>query len=103
MKYALSRVDGRSIYILSAKHGLLTPDTIIRPYDLHMKDDGAVDAETVREQAEDMGIISEQAIVLGGQDYRECTQLAWPDAEYPLKGRGGMGSQMSWMKEQITK
>ena len=49
-------VDDTNILILSAKHGLITLDTMVAPYDLKMGKPGLVDAVTVAKQAFDLGI-----------------------------------------------
>lgn len=44
------------VLILSARHGLIDPDTIVEPYDQRIDAQGAIDAETVAEQAAAFGI-----------------------------------------------
>lgn len=44
------------ILILSAKHGLITLDTVLAPYDLRMDQPGSITAETLAEQALALGI-----------------------------------------------
>lgn len=53
---ARSLVDDEHILILSAKHGLITLDTVIAPYDLKMGQRGSVGVDTLIEQAIDLGI-----------------------------------------------
>jgi hypothetical protein len=45
-----------TVLILSAAHGLITPDTIVAPYDVRMDHDGAVDVDTINATAADLGI-----------------------------------------------
>lgn len=44
------------VLILSAKHGLITPDTVLDPYDLRMDEPGSVTAATLAVQAAALGI-----------------------------------------------
>lgn len=48
---------GAEILILSAKHGLISPDQIIAPYDVKMGDTGSISADAVATQAEAAGIV----------------------------------------------
>src|SRR5512139_2488723 len=44
------------VLILSARYGLITPDTVIEPYELKMGAPGSVTPETLAVQAVDLGI-----------------------------------------------
>lgn len=44
------------VLILSAKHGLIDPDTVIEPYDLKMGAAGSVSVQAIAAQAEQLGI-----------------------------------------------
>lgn len=92
--------EGRGrVIILSALHGLLPPSRVIDPYELRMGEPGSVGAETVRNQAKEMGLLSERVIALGGVRYTRICKLVWPDCQLPLAGVGGIGKQLRWLRD----
>ncbi|MFF4879728.1 DUF6884 domain-containing protein [Micromonospora sp. NPDC000668] len=96
---AADRLGGRLV-ILSARHGLLTPDTVIEPYELRMGQPGAVTASTLRAQARRMGIdVAGTVTVLAGRDYADPVSAVWPHAHRPLDGTRGMPEQMAVLAE----
>lgn len=56
LRTALQITDDQHVYILSAKHGLVSLDTELEPYDVKMGDAGSVSEATIREQAIQLGI-----------------------------------------------
>lgn len=48
--------DDVTVYVLSAKHGLVTLDTTLEPYDVKMGDTDAVTADVLAEQIEYLGL-----------------------------------------------
>lgn len=87
------------VLILSAKHGLLDPTTVIAPYDVAMAEVYGTDQEPVivRGRWPFLGFANryvpeyERVIVLGGDLYRRVALTAWPHAECPLVGVGAIG------------
>lgn len=53
---AAESMDCDVVLILSAKHGLITLDTFVEPYDVRMGDEGSVTAETIAAQAQALGL-----------------------------------------------
>lgn len=87
-------------FILSARHGLLPLRTLIEPYDLRMGQPGSVTGETVRNQADKLGLLTAQpVVVLAGRRYSEIAKRAWPTAHTPLEGVSGIGQQLKMLKE----
>lgn len=92
---AADRISKKQL-ILSAKHGLVTLDTIIEPYDLRMGDPGCVSVETVREQARHWRLHTESFVhALGGRAYTDVVTTVWPRAKVPLAGCAGIGEQLA--------
>ncbi|MFI9528016.1 DUF6884 domain-containing protein [Micromonospora rosaria] len=93
------RIGGRLV-ILSARHGLVTPDTVIEPYELRMGQPGAVTVPTLRAQARRLGIdVAGTVTVLAGRDYADPVTAVWPHAIRPLDGTRGMPEQMARLAE----
>lgn len=94
-----------SIFILSARHGLIPGDVELDPYDTRLGDPEAVTPARVREQAEALALLyRERVMVLGGRGYVELARTVWPAAEAPLEGVGGIWRQLAqlraWAAEQ---
>jgi hypothetical protein len=101
--YAFQKVGAQNTYILSAKYGLVRPNEVLEPYDVHMQDPSSVGVASVRSDARRFSLLNESAIILGGKDYRQVALKVWPNAETPLQGKGGMGEQMKWLNHQINR
>lgn len=101
MRYALSLADPERVFILSAKHGLLSLDDVIEPYDLKMGQDGCVTPGLVLQQAVKRGLIERDVVALGGKGYVDICRRVWPGLLAPLDGVGGMGKQIGWMKRNM--
>jgi hypothetical protein len=96
------------ILVLSAKHGLVPGTFCIEPYDVTFRSPDAVDADTLAEQAADLGL-SGQTITLAGLIYRGrlmrgtrgTVEPVDPFVEMLRAGgvRPGIGSLMRVMKE----
>lgn len=94
--------QGAEWFILSAEHGLISPDQVIAPYDRTLSKMGAgarrlwgarvVEAMAARIEKD------APLIVLAGRKYREPI---WPSikhrASVPMEGLG-IGDQLSWLK-----
>jgi hypothetical protein len=81
--------------ILSAKHGLVTLDRVIEPYDLRAGQPGAVTAQFVRAQAGTLGMLDAEVTVLAGRAYASIILEVWPQAADVLAGTRGIGQQLA--------
>lgn len=100
-KFARSIVDGEPWAILSAKHGLIWPDTVIEPYDETLigksRDERAVWAARVLAAMPH----AVRYVIWAGRRYAEF--LVDPlSAELPLRGMG-IGQQLAFMKSLTAK
>lgn len=94
---ALVAHGGRQL-ILSAKYGLLDLHDVISDYDLRMGQPGSVTVETVRYQAEQLGLLdAREVIVLAGRAYADIVSAVWPHALRPLDGTRSQGEQKQRM------
>lgn len=96
-------------YILSAKHGLVHPDTVIEPYDMRLGSKHTTSppicawAAGVRTQldVELAGLEDATLVVLAGEQYRTILRDSrWP-SEVPMKGLG-IGQQLGWLTVQLN-
>lgn len=108
--------DGR---ILSAKHGLVEPDTVLEPYDASLvpRHDSYIGDEAVSEWSRDVqaslgGLVSDfdrpanvETVVLAGEAYAEHVEMGLAAApvvvSFPFRGKGGLPGQMRWLSEQL--
>jgi len=100
-RYALSLCD--NVYILSAKYGLLSLADKIEPYELRLDQDGCIDSKTLKRQVLQKGLENENIIALGGKDYVKLIKQVWQKVECPLDGIGGIGKQMKWLNEKLSR
>jgi len=85
---------GGLLLILSAKYGLIDPETVIEPYDLRMGQPGSVTPGQVAGQAFALGVLGASRVtVLAGRSYADVIRRVWPAAERPLEGTRGIGEQ----------
>lgn len=96
-------------YILSAKHGLIHPDTVIEPYDMRLGTNDRTSppihtwAAMVRDQLdiELAGIEGLTLVALAGEQYRTVLLGSrWPSV-VPMKGLG-IGQQLGWLTARLT-
>lgn len=96
-------------YVLSAKHGLVHPDTVLEPYDMKLGTNDRTSSpihawcNRVREQlaAELSGLENVTLTVLAGEQYRYAVYGShWPH-ELPMVGMG-IGQQLGWLTEQLA-
>ncbi len=95
-------------YILSAKYGLVAPDTVIEPYDETLNRMPAAArrawAERVSKELSQVLRPGDQVMLLAGIKYRE--NLIGPiremgcSVEIPMEGLG-IGKQLRWLKQQL--
>ena len=97
--------DGVPWYILSAKYGLVHPDTVISPYDKTLNAMGVNDrrdwAANVENQMDEMMSEYNEVIVFAGQRYREYLEdylrHRFISMKVPMKGLR-IGQQLRWLK-----
>lgn len=92
-------------YILSAKHGLVHPDSALAPYDQTLRTMRVADrrdwAARVERQMDETLPSAEEVIVFAGKRYREYLQdylmRRFDSVKVPMRGLG-IGQQLSWLK-----
>lgn len=93
--------NGSRWFILSAKHGVLAPDTMIDPYDVSMigrtRDERHSWDAMVLAQLRVHGVTS--GTVLAGRKYRGW--IADRPFAVPMEGMG-IGAQKGWLKRQLS-
>jgi hypothetical protein len=96
-------------YVLSAKHGLVHPDTVLEPYDVRLGTNHRTSppihtwAAGVRGQldAELAGLENVTLVALAGEQYRTAVRDSrWP-VLVPMKGLG-IGQQLGWLTGQLN-
>lgn len=94
-------------YILSAKHGLVHPDTVLEPYDVYLgrAAAGYLDqwCRTVTDQlAAELADVPDPVLVaLAGKSYRTFLEgCPWP-YEIPMQGLG-LGQQLGFLTDRLT-
>jgi hypothetical protein len=96
-------------YLLSAKHGLVHPDTVLEPYDMRLGTNHRTSppihqwGARVKEQldAELAGLANVTLVALAGEQYRIAVHNSrWP-VEIPMKGLG-IGQQLGWLTEKLS-
>ena len=97
------KINVDKIYILSAKYGLLEPETIIKPYNIHLKETSKdyrlTWSENVLKDLKDKtDLESDEFIILAGNDYMKYLLKHIPNNFNPVKGLG-IGQQMKFFKE----
>ena len=112
----LVEITGLPWFILSAKHGLLHPDTVIDPYDKTLsksvpkqyrmnKAERRAWVEKVQHQIHKELTGVEKIIFLAGNDYRECLvpwlKLQGLEVSVPMEGLG-IGRQLGWLDRATT-
>jgi hypothetical protein len=95
-------------FILSAEHGLLSPNTMVDPYETTLNRMPIGDrrgwARVVELQLHDFGLKGDVAFVLAGERYREFLMdrfaARFDTVKIPMEGLQ-MGEQLSWMKNAL--
>jgi hypothetical protein len=97
--------------VLSAKHGFLAPDDLVPgPYDVTFNrpnDPRCITTERLREQVRQKRLDRFACvIVICGDKYvqriREAFQGTGTKIITPLKGKGGIGPMMGWLKRAVA-
>lgn len=95
------------IFILSALHGVVDLDSIIKPYNVTLNNMSENDkknwAQNVKIQLKDKGIDFEQdqIIFLAGNNYRKYLICEFKNSKVPMKGLR-IGEQLSFLKERVS-
>ncbi|WP_331759526.1 DUF6884 domain-containing protein [Streptomyces anulatus] len=85
---AARAIPGSTILVVSARYGLITPETLIRPYDDRLNP-RKVDHAKHRTQVAAMGQVvlhAQDVIALAGRHYADAAAAIWPHARRPLAG-----------------
>lgn len=91
--------SGGLVLVLSSRHGLVTLDTELEPYDARFGDPGSATDRLLNEQARQLGVHrASDVTILAGAAYVEAAQAVWPGAWTPLAGLG-IGLQLQRMVE----
>lgn len=98
--YALS-LEPSAIYILSAKHGLLSNGQIVAPYNVTLNDMGAAEirgwARSVLDQMRPLiDMVNDEVVMLAGDKYRRYLMPHLPTAKVPLEGLR-IGEQLHYL------
>lgn len=96
-------------YVLSAKHGLVHPDTVLAPYDVKLGTNRLSSppihqwAMDVRDQLElELADVADpQLVVLAGEQYRTLLYHTDLPAEVPMRGLG-IGQQLGWLTRELA-
>jgi len=105
---AYAKQIGDEWYILSAKYGLLSPKTIISPYDITLNNmktqERKLWARNVIDQLKTIVSPGDEIIFLAGTKYRENLiaplNIIGVQISIPMKGLR-IGEQMSWLKIKL--
>lgn len=106
MNYAYAQsLNPTAIYILSAKYGLVDPETEIDTYNETLNTmksaqvkDWALDVIDQMEGKIDFR--NDEIIFLAGEKYRKFLQPLCRNAKVPLEGLG-IGKQLGWLKKKL--
>ena len=96
-----------ALFILSAKHGLLAPDTEIAPYDLTLntmpvasvKEWAGRVVDQLRGQAD---LSKDHFVILASTKYRRFLTPHLTSFKVPMEGLG-IGKQLQWLKSKNTR
>lgn len=93
---AARAMAGPRVLILSARHGLLDPSTVLDPYEQRIDQPGAISAAELRHQAAALDVRGARVVhVLAGRAYARAAAQVWPWARPELAGCPGIGYQLA--------
>lgn len=106
LSYAEQLFESATVYILSAKYGLLELDQQIEPYELTLntmnKKQRRQWANKVLDQCKEKGIsFDEEVIFLCGKKYREFLMPEFKNSVAPLEHMG-IGKQLAFYNKEIS-
>lgn len=87
LEWGLSVVFPKDLFILSAKHGLLSLTTEIDPYNLRFGQAGCVSSKFVAEQANSLGLFEAEIYAIGGKEYLKVLRDAGLKFSAPVAGQ----------------
>lgn len=101
---------GAPWFILSAKYGLISPESVIAPYDLTLNKMAIADrrqwADRVLDQLDKQGLDPQRIVMLAGARYREFLTPALKtmgvEVYVPMEGLR-IGEQLRWLGEQVQR
>jgi len=104
MGYAQS-LDPRTIFILSAKYGLLSTDKIIAPYEQTLKNMKSAERhrwaqDVISELRKHSDLDADNFVFLAGMPYRENLVPHLTHYEVPMEGLA-FGKQLQWLDLQL--
>jgi hypothetical protein len=95
-------------YILSAKHGLVSPDTVLEPYDMKLGHKSGPPiwawAQMVADQLGNAVLarnIHPELLVLAGEQYRTFLRFTDYPARVPMQSMG-IGQQLGYLTKELT-
>ena len=106
-KYAEQCVRPDRIYILSAKHGLVAPDTPLMTYNMTLNDANATQrrqwADMVVNQLrkEGVNLDKDEIVFLAGDAYRKDLMPQCKHASTPYEGLHGIGHILHFLKSNV--
>jgi hypothetical protein len=108
---AVVEAKGAEWQILSAKHGLLDPASVVEPYDVTLSGQPATTRRAwgarVAEQLFDKGFAGRKLVFLAGANYVDpimqtaLAQRCFDDYDQPLAGLG-IGYQLGYLKNAVA-
>lgn len=106
LKYAEFRYPNATIYVLSAKHGLLALNDFIKPYDLtlnrfNVKEIKRWAERTVGQLKQVTNLQSDRFVILASQKYRKFLLPHIASSKIPLRGLG-IGKQLKFLNAAIN-
>lgn len=98
-------LEPRSIFILSAKYGLLSSDEMIEPYEQTLKNMKAADKRlwaqgVLAELRKRCDLETDNFVFLAGTPYRENIVPHLKHYSIPMKGLA-FGKQLQWLERQL--
>jgi len=105
LAYARSLHPDATIYILSAKHGLVPLDQHLEPYEQTLKEMSRAERsewgrQVLSQLARVCSPTDDHFIILAGKDYYETLTPGLPNHCLPLMGRG-QGKRLQFLKRHI--
>lgn len=104
-----NKLNPDAIYILSAEHHLLHPETPIEPYEKTLNECNVTERKTWTEKvlkqmkAEGLDVENDKFIILAGKKYYQYlidNQNGIKNYTLPLQGKGGIGCILKYLTEQ---
>lgn len=91
------------VFILSARHGFISPWRLLTPYEQQWGQPGEIDHHELRGSAGRQNLLPEyDVVVLAGREYVKRCRDIWPHLVDPLAGTAGIGEQLALLKRIAT-